>query len=95
MTETPERLSTRIRRGMTGLTLVASFAALLAAMAFFMLRDDHPEVAIVFGKVVWVGLVAAAVGAGILTAAGIFSALAAPLEDEEDEPGGTEGPEKR
>ena len=88
MSATPERLSTRIRRTMTGMTLVASFAALLAAMAFFMLRDDHPDVAIVFGKVVWVGLVAAAVGAGILTAAGIFSALLAPPEDEPADHGG-------
>jgi len=46
--------------------------ALFSAMGFFMLRDDHPELAIALGKVVWGGLIVAAAAAVYAAVVGVY-----------------------
>jgi len=77
----------RLRRTLTALTLLATGVALLAAVAFFLLRAEYPALAIAFGKVVWVSLIATIAGGGALTVAGALQALFAPDPEAEGEAG--------
>ncbi len=79
----------RLRRILTAITLLATTVALFAAVAFFLLRRDHPETAIAFGRIVWVGLIVGIAGGAILTLAGAIQAIVTPEEPEAEETPGS------
>ncbi len=76
------------RRIVTYLTLLAGMVALVAAMGFFVLRDEHPALAVALGRAVWVGLIVVAVGGGGLTLVGALQALFGAGPEEQQDAGG-------